>query len=579
MSLAPNRVYAMDCLEGLARIQPGSIDLAFADPPFNIGYSYDVYHDNRPTEEYLQWSRQWMAAVVRVLKPSGTFWLAIGDEYAAELKLIAQRDLGLTCRSWVIWYYTFGVHCVRTFSRSHTHLLYFVKDPEHFTFHAENPAVRVPSARQLVYADARANPRGRLPDNTWILRPQDVPRGFAPHHDVWYFSRVAGTFNEREGFHGCQMPEQLLGRIIRCCSDPLDVVLDPFAGSGTTLAVAKKLGRRWIGFEISPRYVAHIVRRLAEAAVGDPLDGPADPVASAPPTARGRRRPVPGGGARGRRLPSIEDFHRRVLAAYRSFHDGCPLDHLLIEPARREAFIALCRQNRLPGNEVVWLRTLLLLRKSGKLPRTGTRALGPRPAELDRYSFGSEVALQLLTVECQASLDDLLCDPQLAAWFDELAAAYAPGFSPSQYRQAAMALRKSAHRAKRAAAALAQRFHCARLPPQRPFPAEAGNIASQPAVYVLLDGDKKPLYVGNTLDLQRRLKQTASTPAWNQLGIAAVRFWLEPQSPEALRAYLIGRFRPPLNWAGLAMPMDWQPQGSGPEDRQHKRAGWNTPSG
>ena len=63
-------------------------------------------------------------------------------------------------------------------------------------------------------------PKGRLPDDTWILRPQDVPDGFAPESDTWYFPRVCGTFKERAGWHGCQMPEQLFGRIIRSCSNP-----------------------------------------------------------------------------------------------------------------------------------------------------------------------------------------------------------------------------------------------------------------------------------------------------------------------------------------------------------------------
>jgi site-specific DNA-methyltransferase (adenine-specific) len=189
----------------------------------------------------------------------------------------------------VIWYYTFGVNCKRKFTRSHAHLFHFVKDEEQFTFNDHDPAVRVPSARQLVYADVRANPAGRLPDDTWILRPQDVPGGFAPDQDTWYFSRVAGTFKERAGFHGCQMPEQLLGRIIRVCSNEGDLVLDPFGGSGTTLAVAKKLGRRWIGFELSSDYVANIEDRLAAVAVGQPLDGPADPVTSAPPTSKGKQ--------------------------------------------------------------------------------------------------------------------------------------------------------------------------------------------------------------------------------------------------------------------------------------------------
>jgi site-specific DNA-methyltransferase (adenine-specific) len=284
VALATNNLYAGDCVDGLSQITPGTIDLAFADPPFNIGYKYDVYHDRRATDEYLDWTRKWMAGVRDAMKPSGTFWLAIGDEYAAQLKLIAQEEMGFTCRSWVIWYYTFGVNCVRGFSRSHTHLFHFIRDRKHFTFNADDPAIRVPSARQLVYADGRANPAGRLPDNTWILRPQDLPGGFRPDEDTWYVPRVAGTFKEREGFHGCQMPEQLLGRIIRCSSNPGDIVLDPFAGSGTTLAVAKKLGRQWIGIELSPDYAAKIRARLTKTRVGDPLDGVADPLTSAPPT-------------------------------------------------------------------------------------------------------------------------------------------------------------------------------------------------------------------------------------------------------------------------------------------------------
>ena len=294
MGLAANDVYQADCIEGLDQIAPGSIDLVFADPPFNIGYQYDVYHDARADDEYLQWTRKWMSGVQKALKPSGAFWLAIGDEYAAELKIIAQKELGFTCRSWVIWYYTFGVNCKNGFSRSHTHLFYFVRDPKQFTFNADDPAVRIPSARQLVYADGRANPNGRLPDNTWILRPQDFPDGFAPDQDTWYFPRVAGTFKERQGFHGCQMPEQLLGRIIRCCSNPTEIVLDPFGGSGTTLAVAKKLGRQWIGFELSKDYVQKIKVRLKNSQVGGQLDGAADPLSSAPSTAArsGRRRKV-----------------------------------------------------------------------------------------------------------------------------------------------------------------------------------------------------------------------------------------------------------------------------------------------
>jgi site-specific DNA-methyltransferase (adenine-specific) len=284
----PNHLYQGDCIEGMNRLEPESVDLVFADPPFNIGYDYDVYKDRTEAEQYLEWTRQWGRAVHRVLKPTGTFWLAIGDEYAAELKLIFQNDLGFTCRSWVIWYYTFGVHCKKKFSRSHAHLFHFVKDSKRFTFN--HMAVRVPSARQLVYNDARADENGRMPDDTWILRPQDVPEGFQPDEDTWYFSRVCGTFKERAGWHGCQMPEQLLGRIVRVSSNPGELVLDPFGGSGTTLVVAKKLGRNWIGFELSPNYAAQAQARLDAAREGQPLEGAEEPKVSAPPTPGRRAR-------------------------------------------------------------------------------------------------------------------------------------------------------------------------------------------------------------------------------------------------------------------------------------------------
>jgi site-specific DNA-methyltransferase (adenine-specific) len=282
---ALDTIHQGDCISGLNAVPSASVDVAFADPPFNIGYEYDSYKDDKDANIYLAWSRDWMAAVVRALKPAGAFWIAIGDEYAAEIKMIAQNDLGLYCRSWVIWYYTFGVRCTKKFSRSHAHLFHFVKDRKRFTFNSGD--IRVPSARQLVYFDGRAVPEGKMPDDTWILRPQDLPDGFEPEEDTWYFPRVAGTFKERAGFHGCQMPEQLLGRIIRCCSNAGEIVLDPFAGSGTTLVVAKKLGRHWLGFDVSEKYVRQATERIAQARVGQRLEGAPEPTVSAPATPNG----------------------------------------------------------------------------------------------------------------------------------------------------------------------------------------------------------------------------------------------------------------------------------------------------
>jgi len=243
-----NRVTKGDCIEILSSLEAPVADLIFADPPFNIGYKYDVYEDHKAYDEYYAWTEQWMRACAKkALKPAGTFWIAIGDEYAAEVRIIA-NDLELHLRNWVIWHYTFGQNTKRKFARSHTHLFYFVKDPAQFTFN--DMAVRIPSARQTTYADKRANPVGKVPD------------------DVWSFSRVCGTFNERVRWHPCQMPERVLERIVEASSNPGDLVLDPFSGSGTTCVAAARLGRRYAGIDVSAEYVAESERRIADTLAG-----------------------------------------------------------------------------------------------------------------------------------------------------------------------------------------------------------------------------------------------------------------------------------------------------------------------
>ncbi|HEV2295059.1 MAG TPA: site-specific DNA-methyltransferase [Tepidisphaeraceae bacterium] len=262
--LQPNQVVKGDCIELLNAGQEGTIDLVFADPPFNIGYLYHGYNDKRNDKDYCAFSKDWMAAVHRALKPNGSFYLAIGDEYAADLCVIARRELGFNLRNWIIWHYTFGQQTKRMFAKSHTHILYFTKDEKEFTFNPD--AVRVASARQTTYADSRANPKGKLPDDTWYLRPQETPAEFfAPDSDTWNVSRVCGTFKEREGWHGCQMPIGVLNRIIQASSNPGDIVLDPFNGSGTTVVAAALLDRRYVGIDQSEEYVSYARKRLQHA--------------------------------------------------------------------------------------------------------------------------------------------------------------------------------------------------------------------------------------------------------------------------------------------------------------------------
>jgi DNA modification methylase len=238
-----NTIINGDCIETLTKIDQPFADLIFADPPFNIGYKYDKYHDKVERNNYIAWTKDWMTACKKVLKPHGSFYIAIGDDYAANVKIIAD-EIGLVMRNWIIWHYTFGQQTKDKFARSHTHIFYFVNDSKNFTFN--DFAVRVPSDRQLIYADKRANPAGKIPD------------------DVWEDSRVCGTFKERTGWHPCQMPEQLLMRIIAASSNAGDCIFDPFVGSGTTAVAAKKLLRNYVGIEISADYVKKSQQRLAQ---------------------------------------------------------------------------------------------------------------------------------------------------------------------------------------------------------------------------------------------------------------------------------------------------------------------------
>jgi len=276
-----NTVAIGDCIQTMQHWPADSVDLIFADPPYNIGYKYDQYEDKRDDHEYLDWTRRWINGCAHLLKPTGSMYILIGDEYAAETRMhlkALERDHQIVFRNWIIWHYTFGQNCKAMFNRSHAHLFYCVgsaafkqwkaSDPP-FTFNRQ--AIAVPSARQTTYADARANPKGKLPDDTWYLRPQDVEkegleRYFGPEEDTWYLSRLCGTFKERLGWHPCQLPEALLDRIVKLSSNEDDVVFDPFVGSGTTLAVAARLGRQWLGCELSEDYAARATERIEHVA-------------------------------------------------------------------------------------------------------------------------------------------------------------------------------------------------------------------------------------------------------------------------------------------------------------------------
>ncbi len=332
--IEPNTVLQSDCVEALNGVEKPFADLIFADPPFNIGYKYDVYEDRKAYDDYYAWTESWMRACTQVLKPTGSFWIAIGDDYAAEVRMIG-RKLGLTLRNWVIWYYTFGQNMKRKFARSHTHLFYWVTDPQQFTFNDE--AVRTFSDRQREYNDKRANKAGKIPDDVWSE-----------------FPRVCGTFGEREGWHPCQMPETLLGRIIRVCSDIGDCVLDPFAGSGTTLVAAKKLCRDYVGVELSANYVKEIRKRLEQT------QSMAD--------------------IRGERTTKWPEEHKNLLKSTYA-EGGVTTDQLQKNPHLMASFAQHCnlRLSHSGAEEAAYTveeveTQLVRLRKSGQLPKIRVHA-------------------------------------------------------------------------------------------------------------------------------------------------------------------------------------------------------------
>ena len=506
-----NTIVHGDCVKLLSKLPAKCVDLVFADPPFNIGYEYDVYHDKRGRNEYLGWTREWVKQVFRVLKSSGTFWLAIGDEYAAEMKILSQ-DIGFTTRSWVIWYYTFGVNCTHKFTRSHAHLLYFVKNSVDFTFRDSDPENRIPSARQLVYNDSRANPRGRLPDDTWILRPQDLVDCFTSAEDTWYFPRVAGTFGEREGFHGCQMPEQLLGRIVRMCSNPGDLVVDPFSGSATTLVVARKLGRKFIGFELSEEYVNRGMARTNGARPGDPLDGAPEPLVSAPVTPKGAN-------GKAKRKTEVSSISRvsgldqelvraqeHLTRIYESVYDGYSLDRVLADPLLGSALASKGLELGLPGSPKDWNLLLMRMRKAGKLVQFPTRKRTEFSwSEYDEFLFASEIAWN--EMKEHGSIDDILCDPELARKFDEIAQRLAPGFTSLQYRWGALKLRKESKKA-RVRSELFTTLSLDEFKSKQNIRSwmNEENTSDSPGLY-LITGDSQRIiaYVGSAMNLRKRL--------------------------------------------------------------------------
>ncbi len=251
-----------DCIKAMRAMKRETIPLIVADPPYNIGKAYDSYDDNKPHDEFMAWTKNWITAAYDLLTLTGSMFIFAPDEWASEVDMFCRKELLLHWQSTIIWYYTFGVACQGRYSRSHTQILWFTRQRKNFTFNRD--AVAVPSNRQLVYNDSRANPKGKCPDNTWMLTQKAMADCFGPGEDTWLVSRVCGTFKEREKHSSNQIPLPITDRIVLGHSNSGETVLDPFVGTGTTGVSAVKHGRYFIGYDISEVCVQQTLRRIIQ---------------------------------------------------------------------------------------------------------------------------------------------------------------------------------------------------------------------------------------------------------------------------------------------------------------------------
>ncbi len=236
------KIISGDAVSELKKITSETVDLIIADPPYNLGKDYGNNFDNKEFNEYIDFSNQWLSEAKRILKKSGTIYVFMGVRFISYLFDILDRKLGLGLNSWICWHYTQGLGKRQGFSPRHDDILMFTKTLE-YKFNLDD--VRVP---QKFYRE-RNNMRGANPG------------------DVWEFSHVHYC-NENRQSHPTQKPEGLMERMVLASTDEGDSVVDPFAGSGTTLRVCQQLKRNCLGIELNENYCKMIRERL-----GQPFDG------------------------------------------------------------------------------------------------------------------------------------------------------------------------------------------------------------------------------------------------------------------------------------------------------------------
>lgn len=242
-------IYNGDCMICLDDIPDNSIDLVFADPPYNIGKKFGTFKDSWPTDKhYAEWCYDWLDKCLQKLKPTGSLYVMTSTQAMPYIDLWLRDRITILSR--IIWHYdSSGVQAKKYYGSLYEPILFGVKDSKCYTFNASDIEVeaKTGSVRKLIdYRKETPTPYNtkKIPGNTW------------------YFPRVRYRMPEYEE-HPSQKPEALLERIILASTNVGDTVLDPFSGTFSTCAVAQRLGRNSIGVELQEEYYKIGLRRLS----------------------------------------------------------------------------------------------------------------------------------------------------------------------------------------------------------------------------------------------------------------------------------------------------------------------------
>lgn len=245
-----------DTIAWLRTLEDETVDLVFADPPYNIKKTeWDTFESQ---EAYVNWSLQWIEQVARILKPTGTLYICGFSEILADLRLPASRFFK-GCK-WLIWHYKNKANLGSDWGRSHESILHFRKSKE-FTFNIDD--VRIPYGEHTLkypeHPQAETSQYGKGSKSTEKLWSPH-PKGAKPR-DVLEIPTTCNGMHEKTP-HPTQKPEELVRRLVLASSQANDLVIDPFLGSGTSAVVSEQLKRRWMGCDISLEYCQWAARRI-----------------------------------------------------------------------------------------------------------------------------------------------------------------------------------------------------------------------------------------------------------------------------------------------------------------------------